>query len=216
MHSNKEYFYVLIDEKTYLVNVKRFTNQRCIRARFIDGEFLVTAFHGISLEEIKEIFLNEINYKKLIKPSKKNAFRTNGVYFLGEFLKSDDGFVKVFNKNVLYKDQKIFYKMIKKDVQKFLAERTLYYSNLMGIKDPYSIRIKNVSSIYGSNSVQTHSITLSISLIHHSVEEIDSVIVHELAHDKYRDHSDKFYNHILKYYPNYYYWDKKLRSGFKQ
>ena len=215
MKTAKEFFYISIDERPYLVNVKRYQNQMCVRARYKDGEFFVTAFHDISLNEIKEIFLNEIDYKKLMKPNKKNPFRDNGLYFLGEFIESNDGFVRVFGKNVLFKNTKLFYKTIKNDVLNLFNERTIYYSNLMGINTPYKVRIKDVSSIYGSNSIQTHSITLSISLIHHSVEEIDSVIVHELSHDKYRNHSEKFYKHLLKYYPNYFYWDKKLRSGFK-
>ena len=215
MSSSNEAFYVLIDNNRYLVRVKRFKNQKCVRARFMNGEFIVTANVNLSLELIKQTFIKNIDFRKLLRTEQKSPFRDDGVYILGEFIKSDDGFIKVFKKNVIFKDKKLFYKAIKKDVLKLFTERVEYYSKKMKIKDLYNVRLKEVSSIYGSNSIKTHSITLNISLIHHSLGEIDSVVVHELAHDKYRDHSNKFYDYVKKYYPDYDYWDNKLRTRFK-
>ena len=49
----------------------------------------------------------------------------------------------------------------------------------------------------------SNRITFSLELIHFSPEIIDSVIIHELAHDFYRDHSIRFYNVVYQYCPNY-------------
>ena len=56
---------------------------------------------------------------------------------------------------------------------------------------------------YGTNSIRTNRIAFSLELIHFSSEIIDSVIIHELALDFYRDHSVRFYNVIYQYGPNY-------------
>lgn len=83
----------------------------------------------------------------------------------------------------------------------------------MGIKKPYKIHVRNMTSRFGSNSIRTHSINYQLNLIHFSEEIIRSVVVHELAHDKYRNHQKRFYDHVLEYCPNYYELRKKLRKG---
>ena len=55
------------------------------------------------------------------------------------------------------------------------------------IKKPYRVSVKKMTSRYGSNSSQTHTVSYSLVLLHYSVEIIDSVIVHELAHDFVRN-----------------------------
>ena len=45
------------------------------------------------------------------------------------------------------------------------------------------------------------------------MEIIDSVVVHELAHRREMNHSVRFYNDILKVYPDYHIWDKWLKEN---
>ena len=202
--------------KKYPVILKKFDNQKTIRLYFKNDKFILTCNRFVSQTNALNVMLKDLDYKGLIEKSKstiKDPFKEDGVYFLGNFIRNSDGLVNVFNKFVPYKDKKIFYKLIKKDVYKFFNDRLNYYKQVMNIKTNYSLHIKDVSSIYGSNSKKTSSITLNISLIHHSIGEIDSVIVHELAHDRVRNHSNAFYNEILKYFPDYFERDKKLRRG---
>ena len=44
-------------------------------------------------------------------------------------------------------------------------------------------------------------------------EVIDSVVVHELCHRKEMNHSDKFYEEVLKVFPDYWTWDKWLKDN---
>ena len=83
----------------------------------------------------------------------------------------------------------------------------------MNIKSDYDVRVKTVKTIYGSNSNLTKTITFNSVLIHYSLDIIDSVVVHELAHDLVRNHSKEFYKVVLKTMPDYYLRDKKLRGG---
>ena len=82
----------------------------------------------------------------------------------------------------------------------------------MGIRNPYKVKVKKMTSRYGSNSSRTRSIAFTTSLIHYSSYIIDAIIVHELAHDFYRDHSKNFYNVVFKYYPDYNIYIKKLKK----
>ena len=45
------------------------------------------------------------------------------------------------------------------------------------------------------------------------MEVIDSVVVHELAHKREMNHSARFYNEILKVFPDYHIWDKWLKEN---
>ena len=83
----------------------------------------------------------------------------------------------------------------------------------MGIAKPYKVRVRKMRTRYGSNAYSTHSITYSSILMHYTLDVVDSVIVHELAHDKVRNHSDKFYKVVYNYCPDYKALHKRLRKG---
>lgn len=104
-------------------------------------------------------------------------------------------------------------KELKAIALKELEQLTRECEAQMGIKKPYKIHIRNMSTRYGSNSSKTHSISYSLGLVHYGKEIIRSVVVHELAHDRYRNHQKGFYNQVLEYCPNYWELRKKLRKG---
>ena len=60
---------------------------------------------------------------------------------------------------------------------------------------------------------QKKLLTFDKDLIHYSLEIIDSIVIHELAHYYYHDHSHSFYNMVLKYCPNYKELQRKLTYG---
>ncbi len=86
----------------------------------------------------------------------------------------------------------------------------------MGIKEPYKIGIRKTTTRFGSNSLRTHSLSFQQALIHYSEEIISTVVVHELAHDFYRNHQQKFYNCVNLYCPDYINLQKKLKKGIHE
>ena len=82
----------------------------------------------------------------------------------------------------------------------------------MGVELEYKVKIKEMKSRLGSNSKATNTLNFTSKLIHFSKDAIDSVIIHELAHYFYFDHSKNFYDVVYKYCPNY----DKLNKEFKQ
>lgn len=92
----------------------------------------------------------------------------------------------------------------------YFKERVAYYEKIMEIPKPYKVRVRNMSSRYGSNSTRTHALSFAVSLICYSPDIIDSVVIHELAHHFEPNHSKKFYAVVYRYDPDYQLSRKKL------
>lgn len=90
---------------------------------------------------------------------------------------------------------------LKKKARLYLTERTAYYSRLMGLY-PTGIKITSAKTRFGSCSGK-NSICYSYKLMLYPNEAIDYVVVHELAHIKYKNHGTMFYRLIEKYMPDY-------------
>ena len=207
-----KYFNTIYKNKNYEIEVHKDIRYRRITLRYKNEKFIVNA----PLFSSNTLILKFVEEKKekLIKNfNNKLPYDEKGIYILGNYTLFNEGFIELNGKFYLFKDLNNFYKCAKKEYYNFFLLRLRHYEEVMGINVPYSLKIKIVSSIFGSNSYSTHSITLSIKLINFSIELIDSVIIHELAHHFYRDHSKNFYGVINKYCLNYNECRKKLIHG---
>lgn len=92
---------------------------------------------------------------------------------------------------------------LKKAGMPYLKERVAHYEALMGVKESYKIRMRDMKRTFGSNSRRTKTLTFQIRMMAFPKEIIDSVIVHELAHHFQFDHSKKFYDIVYRYCPDY-------------
>lgn len=91
----------------------------------------------------------------------------------------------------------------------YLPSRMEYLSKNMNLKYE-CIKLKKLKSRWGScNSKKV--ITLNTNLLKLTKEQIDYVLVHELAHLLEMNHSKRFYEIIQKYIPNYKIIQKELR-----
>lgn len=75
---------------------------------------------------------------------------------------------------------------------------------------PNKIRIRDIKYAWGSCS-NKGNITISANLIKYSNQAIRYVILHELCHLKYMNHSKEFWNLVQRYMPEY----KDVRKEFK-
>lgn len=89
----------------------------------------------------------------------------------------------------------------KKEGCRFLKDRVLFWSKEMGLI-PEEVRFKKMKSAWGSCS-RRGKITFNWSLIAAKREIIDYVVIHELAHIRFHDHSDDFWFFIKQFCPNY-------------
>ncbi|HBR31986.1 MAG: SprT family zinc-dependent metalloprotease [Eubacteriales bacterium] len=90
---------------------------------------------------------------------------------------------------------------IKQSAREYLPQRTAYFGRLMGLK-PTSIKITSAKKRFGSCNSK-NGICFSYLLMRYPNDAIDYVIVHELAHIKYKNHGKAFYELIKKYLPDY-------------
>ena len=132
------------------------------------------------------------------------SLENNYVFLLGSRIPID---------HLNLKDNEELPKYLKNKALEVITFEVRNYEQIMGIKNPYKIKVKNTLRQYGSNSKRTHTLSFQISLIHYSLDIIDSVVVHELAHEFERNHQKGFYEIVYRYCPNYKALHKKLRKG---
>ena len=101
---------------------------------------------------------------------------------------------------------------MKKYFKDLVTKRVEYYSSVMNLP-LYKVSVKNMKTRFGSNSKHTQRLHFALVLMHYSIEIIDSVVVHELAHILVYDHSKKFYDVVYKYCHDYDIYRKKLIKG---
>ena len=210
MDKTLEYIYKGISYKVHIT----YKRMKYITFRFRKGAFVVSSPKRVKDEEILKGI--EKYAEKLLKQNKRNEGTDgNGFYLFGVYVPYNLEKKVYFNDgtSIEYKDKEDLDKKIKKLFLKCITPRVRYYEKMMNIRNPYKVKVKSMTSRFGSNSSRTRSVSFSMILSHYSFEIIDAVIVHELAHDYLRNHSKKFYDIVIKYYPSYYENIKKLNKG---
>ena len=201
-------FEFLKDNVVYKVHVT-YKYQHNVYFRYKEDGFHVSAPYLTSQKVIKSGI--EKFFDKLIKQveTKKShySFDEDYVYILGE--KQSIKELGIDSEENLISFLKTFaYEKINEEVEK--------YRQIMDISTNYKVKIRDTSRQYGSNSRRTHTLSFQTSLIHYSLDIIDTVVVHELAHDFERNHQKGFYEIVYKYCPNYKQLQKKLKRGIHQ
>lgn len=194
-----------IEGKDYNVFVTK-KRQRNIYFRYREDGFHISAPFVASKSSLVN-GLNKYGLKLIKSYSNSNSnysFEDDFIYLLGErYILST---LNIVNNEELQR-------FLKKKALEFITNLVREKEKIMGIQEPYKITVRNTKTRYGSNSMNTHHLTFQLNLIHYSPEIIETVVVHELAHDKYRNHQKEFYNEVLKYCPNYRELTEKLKKG---
>lgn len=92
-------------------------------------------------------------------------------------------------------------KILKKKAKEIIAPIVLKYSEIMKLY-PTAVKINFAKTRFGSCSPK-NSINFSAYLLNCPLDAVEYVVVHELAHIKYKNHSKEFYILIEKYLPDY-------------
>lgn len=124
--------------------------------------------------------------------------------------------IYINNKDVNLGEEKIFIPK-EYDINKWLKKQALlvYKEELDKIYNifpksiPYpSLTIRSMKTRWGVCNIKTKKITLNLELIKKDIKYLDYVIVHELSHLIYPNHSKDFWNLVSLTIPDY----KKLRK----
>ena len=200
------------DGKNYQVIVTK-KKSRSIRYKYREGAFHVTAPKLTSEATIVKGLDKFFN--RLTKENPHySGITDNYIYLLGKKIAIQEEGKIVFSDGsfINYENKEDLMKQLKKWFLKYVTYRHRQYEKTMGTYEN-KVRVRNMYTRYGSNSMTNRSITYSLILMHYSSDVIDSVIVHELAHCFNGRHDEKFYKIVYKYCPNYKNLHTRLRKG---
>lgn len=108
-------------------------------------------------------------------------------------------------------DQKVI-QLLKERTKERLLHRLPYWSEKTGFSYQ-NVRVSDTKSKYGSCIPKRGALQFSARLAMLKPEEVDMVIVHELCHFRYANHSKEFYALLEKYIPNYREIQKELKKA---
>ncbi len=203
----KELWQIQIGTETYPVTVN-YRKRRSMGLRYNPERKDFTCNVPIYIKEDEIFRFVNKNAEKLIERVKAktapNPIEGDFVYLFGERYEIPAFSTWKEEKQRMY---------LKKILLSFLEENVAKNKEKMGVTSSYRVRVRQMKTRWGVNNQRTLSLTFALCLVHYSKEIIESVVIHELAHDKVRNHSKNFYKIVLAYYPNYYFYHKKLTKG---
>jgi len=105
-------------------------------------------------------------------------------------------------KNIEQQDIDRLSKIVQKNVEK--------YSEKLGVR-PNKVRIKNIRYAWGSCSSK-RNISINMQLAKKAGKEIEYVVLHEMCHLVYMNHSKQFWDLVEKHMPDYKEYKKQLKG----
>ena len=198
-------FVYLYKNKEYPVHVT-YKRQRNIYYRYKEDGFHVSAPYLVGKKTISK-GLDKFADKVIAQYQKSHSnfsFEEDYVWLLGEQ-------TSLSKQNI--KNLQELQDFLQKNADFFITELVRKYERIMGVSESYKVKVRDTERQYGSNSKRTHTLSFQTGLIHYSPEIIETVVVHELAHDFERNHSKNFYNIVYSFSPKYKEIQKKLKKG---
>ena len=183
----------------------------------LKGKVKVSAPIGTSKKVIEEIIRSKKKWilNKLNEINSREVLETNTIMYLGRkysleiivqpFLKRN--FITIFeNKfliNVSSKDMvmKTIDNYLKKEIFNIVQNKINKYKDLFD-SYPKDIKIKTLKSRWGSCSYD-NVLTFNSKLVMFREEAIEYVVVHELCHMIYKNHSKEYWDLVCEIMPNY-------------
>lgn len=107
---------------------------------------------------------------------------------------------------------KLIRKLFKNNTERIVEDRLNYWSKVTGIKYN-SYRVHDATTRYGSCVKSKKALNFSSRLVMLPMDKIDAIVVHELCHIEQANHSQKFYDLVGTYIPNYKEIDKWLKKN---
>lgn len=171
-------------------------NMRNLKFAVENGVVKISAPINFSFAEIMDIYeKNFSEIEKLIeKDKKKDTYK--GCLFGQKLNKS-------------YKEREIEY-LYREKLEEILPEIFNKYEKLTNLK-ANQYKIRKMKARWGTCYKNRGLININLWICARPIEEIEALVLHELIHLKYPNHSKDFYKEIEKYMPNYRQIDKKLK-----
>lgn len=187
-------------EIKYLIKRKDIKN---IYFRFKKDKILyVTCNYLISDKNISKLLIE--NKESLIKMYHKINVKNQDIYYLGQKL-------NLINSEKIWLDEfdiyapsieqakNYIYSLALAILQKRLNNIMILFNDL----PEFTLKTRHMTSRWGVCNKKSMTITLNKELITKNINLIDYVIIHELCHFKYMNHSAAYWEYVSKFYPYY-------------
>jgi len=212
---SRDFMDVLInDQRIEVIIIRKKTNKNTYLRVKEDGKIYITTNNFVTLKAIMKIIKDNENYviEALRKKEKEKKYNEK-FYYLGK----EYDIIYMNSSEVTVGEEKIFMskkidpeKWLKKQAQIIFKEELDKIFNTFPLTIPYpTLTIRSMKTRWGVCNVKTKRVTLNFNLIKRDIRYLDYVIVHELSHLIYPDHSKDFWNLVSDIEPNY----KELRKG---
>lgn len=190
-------------------------NNKNTYLRFKDNKIVITTNYFVSNKEILKLIENNTNFiNKAINNSKREDdinFKLFGIKYNIIYIDKIKE-VKIDNNNIYTKDDKMLDKYLSKVIYNKYLERLYYWHNIFEEKLPYcNLVIRKMKTRWGVCNIKNKKVTLNLELSRYDIKYLDYVIIHELSHFIYQNHSKDFWNLVRKYCNDY----KKLKYDMK-
>lgn len=172
--------------------------------------------YGLKLIEEKSAWIEE----KLEKYS--SVSDNSGIYYLGKLyslkIEKSEIPIKVVGENIIFNDSKDFNLLLnewyQQKIKRILEIYLEKHTKLMELY-PKKIKIKPLKSAWGI-CYSSGTITFNLNLVKVPSNVIEYLVVHELGHLKYPNHSKEYWEYIGKYIENPKSYRKWLKiNGYK-
>lgn len=159
--------------------------------------------YEIKYSKIKNIYIQIKNGKVIVKSPKRISKKE-----IEKIIEQKSEWIKkTIEKENKKQEKKELY--TKEEFKEIIEKNANELIQKTGLR-PNKITIKQIKYAWGSCSSKKN-ITLNLELIKYSQQAIRYVILHELCHLKYMNHSKDFWDLVEKYMPNY----KQIKKEFK-
>ncbi|XPV69797.1 MAG: M48 family metallopeptidase [Halarcobacter sp.] len=135
--------------------------------------------------------------EKALKNFENKTLASNEYYYLGQ----------KYEMQQLQIDIDFFYKQKAKEIIPKLVDK---YSKLMGLY-PTNLKYRKNKRTWGSCNYK-NGLNFNILLMKFPLELVEYVVIHELAHIKYKNHSKRFWALVEKYCSDYKQREKLFKS----
>ena len=209
-----------IDDKVYqVIIVKKRNKNTYIRVKE-DMNIYVTTNYLATKSYIKRLLDSNYDYlKKMINQMCKKNEKKELFFYLGSsydiiFISTISNVDIDYDNRIIYaKDEKMLNKWYTKTIKDTFSKHYVdIFEEFEEVKVIPKLRIRKMKTRWGVYNRVSHTVTLNSELMKYSSSALDYVIVHELSHVIFFDHSKNFWNLVSKYCSNY----KSIKKELKE
>lgn len=182
--------------------------------RVKDGKIIVTTNYFVGNSKVKKLIEDNASFINKNLDKYNNRLSDTSFKLFGKNYDIVYGLpnTEISDNKIYTTDDKTFSKYLFKYINSVYQDRLNYWYNLFEEKIPIpNLKIRKMTSRWGVCNIKNHNVTLNLELSKYNMECLDYVIVHELSHFVYPNHSKEFWNLVSKYYLDY----KKIRKELK-